>query len=43
LESASAETGAVSVPHEELVLSEFLDELKQNCEGTPVHADVALI
>jgi signal transduction histidine kinase len=43
LESASVETGAVSVQREELVLSEFLDELKQNCEGTFVSSDVALI
>jgi signal transduction histidine kinase len=34
LESASVETGAVSVHREELVLSEFLDELQQNYEGT---------
>jgi signal transduction histidine kinase len=42
LESASVETGAVSVHHEELVLSEFLDELKQNCEGNLLNSHVAL-
>jgi signal transduction histidine kinase len=42
LESASVETGAVAVRHEELVLSEFLDELRQNCEGTIVNSQIAL-
>ena len=40
--SASVETGAVAVRREELVLSEFLDELRQNCEGTVVNSQVAL-
>ncbi len=43
LESASVETGAVSVRKEELVLSEFLDELKQNCEGTVVKSTATLV
>jgi signal transduction histidine kinase len=43
LESASVETGAVAVQPEELVLSEFLDELKQNYEGTVLNAQVALV
>ena len=42
LASASVETGAVAVRREELVLSEFLDELRQNCEGTVVNSQVAL-
>ena len=42
LESASVETGAVAVRREELVLSEFLDELRQNCEGTVVNSRIAL-
>jgi len=43
LASASVETGAASVRREELVLSEFLDELKQNCEGVVQNAEVTLI
>jgi len=43
LESASVETGAVLVQSEELVLSEFLDELKQNCEGVGVNSAVVLV
>lgn len=43
LESASVETGAVSVEREELVLSEFLDELKQNCDGLSVNSAVNLV
>ena len=43
LESASVETGAVLVQSEELVLSEFLDELKQNCEGVVVNSAVVLV
>jgi len=43
LESASVETGAVAVQREELVLSEFLDELKQNCEGVSVNRAVAIV
>jgi signal transduction histidine kinase len=42
LESASVETGAVTVRREELVLSEFLDELRQNCEGTIINSRIAL-
>ena len=42
LESASVETGAVSVHREELVLSEFLDELKQNCDGIVLNSHVTL-
>jgi len=33
LDSASVETGAASIACEELVLSEFLDQLKQHCEA----------
>ncbi len=43
LESASVETGAAWVRREELVLSEFLDELKQNCEGVVQNSGVTLI
>jgi len=43
LESASVETGAVLVQSEELVLSEFLDELKQNCEGVGINSAVVLV
>jgi len=42
LESASVETGAVAIRREELVLSEFLDELRQNCEGTIMNSQIAL-
>jgi signal transduction histidine kinase len=42
LESASVETGAVAIRREELVLSEFLDELRQNCEGTIINSRIAL-
>jgi signal transduction histidine kinase len=43
LESASVETGAVDVRKEELVLSEFLEELKQHCDGRVVSPGVALV
>jgi signal transduction histidine kinase len=43
LESASVETGAVSVRIEELVLSEFLDELKQTFDGIVVDPNVKLV
>jgi signal transduction histidine kinase len=43
LESASVETGAVAVKREEIVLSEFLDEMKQNSDGCVVNANVALV
>jgi signal transduction histidine kinase len=42
LSSASVETGAVAVRREELVLSEFLDELRQNCEGLVRNTSVSL-
>jgi signal transduction histidine kinase len=42
LESASVETGAVAIRREELLLSEFLDELRQNCEGTIINSRIAL-
>ena len=42
LESAKVETGAVAVHREELVLSEFLDELKQNSEGTVFNPRIAV-
>ncbi|HEX7230528.1 MAG TPA: HAMP domain-containing sensor histidine kinase [Candidatus Binatia bacterium] len=42
LESARVETGAVTVRREELVLSEFLDELRQNCDGTVANSQIAL-
>jgi signal transduction histidine kinase len=42
LSSASVETGAVAVRREELVLSEFLDELRQNCEGLARNPNVSL-
>jgi signal transduction histidine kinase len=42
LDSASLETGAVAVHSEELVLSEFLDELKNNCEGFALNSKVSL-
>jgi signal transduction histidine kinase len=43
LDSASVETGAVAVSIEELVLSEFLDELKQNFESIVVGPNVKLV
>jgi signal transduction histidine kinase len=43
LESASVETGAVSVRTEELVLSEFLEELKQTFDGSVVDPKVKLV
>ena len=43
LESASVETGAVAVHREELALSEFLDELKQNCEGIVLNPRIGLV
>jgi signal transduction histidine kinase len=43
LDSASVETGAVAVRVEELVLSEFLEELKQNYEGIVVGPKVTLV
>lgn len=43
LESASVETGAVAVKREEIVLSEFLDEMKQNSDGCVLNANVALV
>src|SRR5262245_33525222 len=43
LESASVETGTVAVAREELVLSEFLNEIKQNCDGLPVKSSVTLV
>lgn len=42
LNSASIETGAVAVQREELVLSEFLDELKQNCDSIAPNSKVSL-
>ena len=43
LDSASVETGAVAVHREELVLSEFLDELKNNCDSIAINPRVALV
>lgn len=43
LDSASVETGAVTVRTEELVLSEFLEELKQTFDGTVVDPNVKLV
>ena len=43
LESASVETGAVAVHREEVVLSEFLDEMKQNCEGISLNPNVDIV
>jgi signal transduction histidine kinase len=42
LDSASVETGAVAVHREELVLSEFLDELKNSCDGIVLNPNVTL-
>jgi signal transduction histidine kinase len=42
LDSASVETGAMAVQREELVLSEFLDELKGACDGTVLNPNVTL-
>src|SRR4026207_1096629 len=42
LDSASVETGAVAVHREELVLSEFLDELKKRCDGIVLNPNVTL-
>jgi len=42
LESAKVETGAVAVHREELVLSEFLDEVKQNCEAAVFNPRIAV-
>ena len=43
LDSAGVETGAVAVRIEELVLSEFLGELKQNFEAIVVSPNVTLV
>jgi len=43
LDSASVETGAVTVRIEELVLSEFLEELKQTFDGSVVNQNVKLV
>jgi len=43
LDSASVETGAVAVRIEELVLSEFLEEMKQNYEGIVGDPNVTLV
>lgn len=43
LESASVETGAIAVHREELVLSEFLDELKQYCDSNVLNSNVTLV
>jgi signal transduction histidine kinase len=42
LDSASVETGAVTAQHEEIVLSEFLDQLRQNSEGLVLNPNVTL-
>ncbi|MGE5216596.1 MAG: sensor histidine kinase [Chloroflexota bacterium] len=42
LASASVETGAVAVQREEFVLSEFLNELKQSCDGIVLNSKVTL-
>lgn len=43
LESASVETGAVAVHREEIVLSEFLDEMKQSCDGLVLNPNLAIV
>jgi signal transduction histidine kinase len=43
LDSASVETGAVTVRREELILSEFLEELKQTFDGGVVDPNVKLV
>jgi signal transduction histidine kinase len=43
LDSASVETGAVTVRTEELVLSEFVEELKQTFDGSIVDPKVKLV
>lgn len=43
LDSASVETGAVTVRTEELVLSEFVEELKQTYDGSLVDPKVKLV
>ncbi|HWP24529.1 MAG TPA: HAMP domain-containing sensor histidine kinase [Candidatus Binatia bacterium] len=43
LESASVETGVVAAQCEELVLSEFLDELRQYCDRLPINPEVKLV
>ena len=43
LDSASVETGAVTVRIEELVLSEFLEELQQNFEAIVVSPNATLV
>jgi K+-sensing histidine kinase KdpD len=43
LDSASVETGVVAVRMEELVLSEFLEETKQNYEGIVVDPNATLV
>jgi signal transduction histidine kinase len=42
LDSASVETGAVAVHRDEIVLSEFLDQFKQSCEGIVLNPKVTL-
>ena len=43
LESASVETGAVAAHREQIVLSEFLDEMKQICDGSALNPNVAVV
>ena len=43
LDSAGVETGAVTVRSEELILSEFLEELKQTFDGIVVDPSVKLV
>jgi signal transduction histidine kinase len=42
LDSASVETGAVTAQREQIVLSEFLDQLRQNSEGLVLNPNVTL-
>jgi len=42
LASASVETGAVALRREAFVLSEFLDEFKQSCDGIVLNSQVSL-
>jgi signal transduction histidine kinase len=42
LDSASVETGAVAIHREEIVLSDFLDEMKQSCDSRALNPNVAI-
>lgn len=42
-ESASVETGAVALHREEIILAEFLEEMRRSCEGLVQKPNVSLV